>query len=195
MTMGCLSGWFTKSDWKYGLHADRTILCAFSNRPSTASVTSTKLSSWRSWSNTESMFDWWLFHRRQNRWEDMFGGTGVTTPGKLWRWRVFCRWWYCVEWCVLYLESRLLFICGCEPDCGQQRCNENVDVSLYKQDAKSKILLRQHDQQLQRHYSCTRLNVMVTSRKNFNGYFYFKSRICSTFLQDMQTLLTHTCVQ
>lgn len=71
MTMGCLSGWLTKSAWKYGLHALRTILCARSNCPSTARVTSTKLSSCRSWSKTDNRFDWWLFHRRQNLWEDI----------------------------------------------------------------------------------------------------------------------------
>lgn len=52
--------------WKYGLHADSTILCALSSWPSTASVTSTKDSSCSSWSKTESILLWWLFQRRQN---------------------------------------------------------------------------------------------------------------------------------
>lgn len=56
----------TLHTWKYGLHAESTILCALSNCPSTANVTSTKASSCSSWSNTESKLLWWLFQRKQN---------------------------------------------------------------------------------------------------------------------------------
>ncbi len=55
--------------WKYGLQADKTILCALSSCPSTAKVTSTNDSSCNSWSNTDSKLDWWLFQRKQNLWD------------------------------------------------------------------------------------------------------------------------------
>lgn len=42
-------------------------LCAFKYCPSTANVTSVKVSACNSWSKTDSMFVWWLFHRKQNR--------------------------------------------------------------------------------------------------------------------------------
>lgn len=52
--------------WKNGLHAESTILWARTDKPSHASVTSTKCSDDKSWSNIDNIFDWWLFHFRQN---------------------------------------------------------------------------------------------------------------------------------
>lgn len=42
-------------------------LCAFRCCPSTASVTSVKVSACNSWSKTDRRLLWWLFHRRQKR--------------------------------------------------------------------------------------------------------------------------------
>jgi len=42
ITIGCWHGLSKNSDWKYGLQADRTILCALTEWPSQARVTSTK---------------------------------------------------------------------------------------------------------------------------------------------------------
>lgn len=53
---------------KYGLHAERTTLCAFRNFPSAANVQSTRVSLSNNVSNTAISVLWWLFHRRQNCW-------------------------------------------------------------------------------------------------------------------------------
>lgn len=53
---------------KYGLHADKTTLCAFRNLPSAANVQSTNVPFSRSVSNTLISVLWWLFQRRQNCW-------------------------------------------------------------------------------------------------------------------------------
>lgn len=47
---------------KYGLHAERTILCAVKLQLSQASVTSTKSSTSRSWRTELRMLDWKSFH-------------------------------------------------------------------------------------------------------------------------------------
>ena len=53
---------------KYVLHADKITLCALRLFPSQASVTSTKSSSERRYSNDEMILFWKLFQRRQNCW-------------------------------------------------------------------------------------------------------------------------------
>lgn len=57
ITIGCWHGFSKNNDWKYGEHADNTILCAFIDLPSQAKVTSTKDSLCNSWSNTFVKFD------------------------------------------------------------------------------------------------------------------------------------------
>lgn len=59
---------------KYGLHAERTTLCAFRNFPSAANVQSTNVPFSKSVSNTEMSVLWWLFHRRQNCWSSSILG-------------------------------------------------------------------------------------------------------------------------
>lgn len=50
---------------KYGLHAERTILCAVKLQLSQASVTSTKSSTSLSWRTELRMLDWKSFHLRE----------------------------------------------------------------------------------------------------------------------------------
>lgn len=52
MTIGCLHLFSANMLWKYGLQAERTILCALSVCPSQAMVTSTNVPFCKSWSNT-----------------------------------------------------------------------------------------------------------------------------------------------
>lgn len=61
---------------KYGLHAERTTLCAFKNFPSAANVQSTRVSLSNSVSNTDISVLWWLFHRRQNCWSSSMSEAG-----------------------------------------------------------------------------------------------------------------------
>jgi hypothetical protein len=56
----------SNSDLKYGLQADRTILCALQVLPSHASVTSVKLFSSRKCLKDETILDWKSFHFRKN---------------------------------------------------------------------------------------------------------------------------------
>lgn len=53
---------------KYGLHADKTTLCAFRHFPSAANVQSTKVPFSNNVSKTATNVDWWLFHLKQNCW-------------------------------------------------------------------------------------------------------------------------------
>jgi hypothetical protein len=55
-----------KSSLKYGLHTERTILCACTNCPSAASVTSTRSSPCSSAWNPADKLLWKLFHRNEN---------------------------------------------------------------------------------------------------------------------------------
>lgn len=66
MIMGCFDGFSSRSVLKYGLHADRTILCALHVCPSHAKVTSVKLFSSRKCLKDETMLDWKSFHFRKN---------------------------------------------------------------------------------------------------------------------------------
>lgn len=56
----------SNSDLKYGLQADKTILCALHVCPSHASVTSVKLFSSRRCLNDETILDWKSFHFKKN---------------------------------------------------------------------------------------------------------------------------------
>jgi hypothetical protein len=56
----------SNSDLKYGLQAERTILCALHVCPSHASVTSVKLFSSRRCLNDETILDWKSFHFKKN---------------------------------------------------------------------------------------------------------------------------------
>lgn len=58
MTIGCWHGLSKNKLWKYGLHADKTILWALIELPSHASVTSTNDSLCSNWSKTFVKFDW-----------------------------------------------------------------------------------------------------------------------------------------
>jgi len=66
--IGCLDGFSSNRDLKYGLHADRTILCALHVWPSHANVTSVKLFSSLKCLNEVTIFVWKSFHFKKNCW-------------------------------------------------------------------------------------------------------------------------------
>lgn len=91
-----------------------------------ASVTSVKVSACSSWSNTDSMLVWWLFHRRQNLWDDMVTSCVCVTLRQVcwnkggprpWRatrllWSLFCYSWFCGRRRRGEKNDRLVFCCA-----------------------------------------------------------------------------------
>lgn len=63
--MGCLQGLSTNIFWKYGLHADKTTLCALRDVSSQTRVQSTRASLCKRASKALRTWDWWLFHLKE----------------------------------------------------------------------------------------------------------------------------------
>lgn len=83
--------------WKNGLHADKTILCAWISRFSEMSVTSTIWSFNSSDENIAIKFGWWLFQRKQ------YWSSGIFDAAPIYRIYVLIDeeliWFEKISWC------------------------------------------------------------------------------------------------